>query len=369
MATERAAASPEAGGTGVAPVSVVIAAYNRAGLVGRAIESVLAQEPVRPAEIVVVDDGSADDTAAVAEAMGARVVRHGVNRGESRARNTAIEAATQPWIALLDSDDEWLPGHLAALWRSRGDHVVVATSALRCGDDPGADRLHGAPTGRPRVLRAPSDLIFPENAVPTSACMLRRDVALAAGGFDDSLRLCEDLDFLLRCMEHGTGVVVPDVTSIYHMHAGQLSVERLEMRTGHTRVASRYTARPWWSERQFSRWLASSSWDDFRAGMGLRAALPALRRPLAVAQLLRWRLQVRRRSARLSRDGGPSVALMPGADPVGVRPGARVVDLRGGTRAQALAHLVRRPAGAAVPGSRGDALLLPLVRVPVAGDW
>jgi glycosyltransferase involved in cell wall biosynthesis len=349
-----------------APVTVVMAAYNREDLVGRAIRSVLAQEPIAPAEILVVDDGSSDRTADVAESLGARVVRHGVNRGESHARNTAIEAAANPWIAVLDSDDEWLPGHLTALWRAREDHVVVATSALRCGEDPARDRLHGAPGTGPRVIRTPSDLLFPENAVTTSALMLRRDVAQAAGGFDQSLRLCEDLDLLLRCLEHGTGVVAPEVTAVYHMHDGQLSNERREMRMWHTRVATRYTDRAWWSERQFERWQASLAWDDFRAGMGLKAALPALRRPISLARLLHWRLQVRRRGSRLSRDGGPSVALMPGASDAGVREGARVVDLRARSRAGALVELLKRPAGVAVPGSRLDRLLLPIVRVPVS---
>jgi GT2 family glycosyltransferase len=364
MATKRAPAPPEAGSIEVVPVTVVIAAYNREALIVRALESIRAQRPTAPAEVVVVDDGSADDTAAVAEALGARVVRHGVNRGESHARNTAIEVAEQPWIAVLDSDDEWLPGHLDALWRHRGDHVLVAGSALRCGADPHRDRLHGAPSERPIVIRRPSDLLFPENAVTTSACMLRRDVALEAGGFDHSLRLCEDLDLLLRCLEHGTGVVASEVTAVYHMHEGQLSHERREMRVWHTRVAGRYTERPWWSRWQFGRWQASAAWDDFRAGMGLRAAVPALRRPLALARLLAWRLRVRRRGSRLSRDGGPSIALMPGARGDGpTRPGARVVDLRDRSRPAALAYLARSPTGEAVPGSRLDQLLLRIVGI------
>src|SRR5919108_5973128 len=109
----------------------------------RALAGVFAQKPP-PAEIVVVDDASTDGTAAVAEEMGARVVRHEENLGEGAARNSGIAAATQPWLALLDSDDEWLPHHLETLWRGRGDHLVVATSAMRCADDPALDRLHGS---------------------------------------------------------------------------------------------------------------------------------------------------------------------------------------------------------------------------------
>src|SRR5205085_6920251 len=90
------------------PVTAIIPAYNRPGPTVRAIESILGQRPAVPAEIIVVDDGSADDTADAAEATGVRVVRHEVNQGLAAARNTGIEAASHEWVALLDSDDEWL---------------------------------------------------------------------------------------------------------------------------------------------------------------------------------------------------------------------------------------------------------------------
>ena len=105
------------------PITVIIPAYNRADTVARAVASALAQRPSRPAEVVVVDDGSADDTAEAARLAGARVVRHSVNRRLGAARNTGLSNATQPWIALLDSDDEWLPHHLASLWPLRGPHA------------------------------------------------------------------------------------------------------------------------------------------------------------------------------------------------------------------------------------------------------
>ncbi len=94
------------------PFSVVIPSYNRAALVGRAIESVLAQTHA-PREILVVDDGSTDDTAArlVEYADRVRIVRQS-NLGGAAARNRGVELATCKWIAFLDSDDLWLPDHL-----------------------------------------------------------------------------------------------------------------------------------------------------------------------------------------------------------------------------------------------------------------
>lgn len=93
-------------------VSAVIPAYNAAGCVGRAIRSVLAQ--TRPViEILVIDDGSCDDTSSVAERFGppVRVIRQ-ANAGPSAARNRGAWAARGEWLAFLDADDTWLPPKL-----------------------------------------------------------------------------------------------------------------------------------------------------------------------------------------------------------------------------------------------------------------
>jgi glycosyltransferase involved in cell wall biosynthesis len=294
-------------GTGVTarttmPVSVVIPAHNREQMLGRALRSVLAQDPA-PAEIVVVDDASSDGTAAVAEEMGARVIRHERNQGEGAARNSGIAAAGQPWVALLDSDDEWLPHHLGRLWAARGAHVLVASSCLRCGDDPAADRFHGAARGRPLTLTSPAQIVFPENPVPVSAVMIRRDVALAVGGYRDQ-KHCADLDLLLRCLERGTGAVLPEVGAIYHVHAEQVSQQREQMKVSHTRIACSYADREWFDPRQARRWRAAVAWDMWRAEGGRRRAL-ALARPghlPALVRLWAWRFHVRRRGARVAGD-------------------------------------------------------------------
>jgi glycosyltransferase involved in cell wall biosynthesis len=233
----------------------------------------------------------------VAEELGARVVRHDSNRGEGEARNSGIAAATQPWVALLDSDDEWLPHHLGLLWRGRGEHVVVASSCIRRGEH-GKDRFHGAARGKPLVIANPSAIVFPENPVPASAVMIRREVAERAGGYR-SLPHCADFDFLLRCLEHGSGVVLPQVGAIYHVHPEQVSQQREKMKAAHMRIARSYSDRPWFDPRQIRRWSAAVAWDMFRleggtaraAGLARPAHLPAL------ARLWLWRFHVRRRGA------------------------------------------------------------------------
>src|SRR3954469_17155942 len=106
------------------PVSVVIPAYRRAAMAERAVRSAFAQRRP-PAEVIVVDDASGDDTAARVEAAGARVVVHDRNRGRGAARNSGLRAAANDWVALLDSDDAWLPEHLTTLWPARDDHLLL----------------------------------------------------------------------------------------------------------------------------------------------------------------------------------------------------------------------------------------------------
>jgi glycosyltransferase involved in cell wall biosynthesis len=98
--------------TEIPQISVVIPTFNREKIVTRAIESVLVQT-TRPAEILVVDDGSTDGTRTVVESIGPKVryIRQ-ANRGVASARNLGAREAISPWIAFLDSDDVWTPDHL-----------------------------------------------------------------------------------------------------------------------------------------------------------------------------------------------------------------------------------------------------------------
>jgi glycosyltransferase involved in cell wall biosynthesis len=93
-------------------VAVVIPAYNAGQFIGEALDSVSAQT-ARPSEVIVVDDGSTDRTAAVARSRGVTLLTQ-PNRGVAAARNLAIRATGQHWIAFLDADDVWEPGKLEA---------------------------------------------------------------------------------------------------------------------------------------------------------------------------------------------------------------------------------------------------------------
>lgn len=115
-------------------VSAVIPTFNRAGCIGEATESALRQE-YPCAEVIVVDDGSTDGTAAALRGFGNRVtyLRQDANRGVSIARNVGIKAARGQWIAFLDSDDVWLPHKTKTDVRTMehcGDVVAVASNGV-----------------------------------------------------------------------------------------------------------------------------------------------------------------------------------------------------------------------------------------------
>jgi GT2 family glycosyltransferase len=354
------------------PVTVVIPAWDRARELPAALASV-ARQSARPAEVVVVDDGSSDRTAEVAAAHGARVIRHDENRGVSAARNSGIEAAAHDWVAFLDSDDEWLPRHLERVWAQRHGYVLVAASGLWV-RRPGRDHhLWGVPGRRPRVLDSPAPLVH-DDIIPLSAVLARRDALLAAGGFDTRLTHAEDLDLWIRLLERGSAVVLPDVGVVYRLHAGQATTDVGAAAEGHRRAVLAYARRPWWPRHALARWETAAGWDELRRSSGGRAraavAQSLLRRPqrlpLLVALFAR-RLRLRRWGARLDDRGRPVVALLPGAAgaPSGVE--ALLVDLRDLSAPLWLLSLVRRPPAAATSAGALQRLVLRLLRIPEAG--
>ena len=250
------------------PVSVVIPAYNRPQLVRRALASVARQTPRPPAEVIVVDDCSSDHTGMAAAEMGATVIRHEVNRGEGAARNSGLKAATQEWVALLDSDDEWLPSYLGTLWSLRDGHVLVSGSALYHYDDGSkSPRFHGAVTRHPRIFRSPVELVYPGNVIPASGVMLRRDVVLECGGYREGMPHAADFDLYLRVLEHGTGLITPEPVVVYHVHAGQVSGDQAAMHRAHREVVESYSHRPWWNKRRLERRLGVQAWDELRRAL------------------------------------------------------------------------------------------------------
>jgi glycosyltransferase involved in cell wall biosynthesis len=346
------------------PVTVVIPAYRRPDMVERAIRSVLRQHRTA-AEILVVDDCSGDETGARATSLGARVITHEQNLGEGGARNTGLAKASHDWVALLDSDDEWLPCHLETVWNARNGHVLVGSAALVTGHVP-ARRVYGWSGTRPFVLRGPADVAVPENKLQPSAVLLLRQSALDLGGFRTGMPRAADLDMWVRMLERGTGLAIPRVTALYHVHPEQVSIDAAPMRAAYKAVIETYANRPWCNRVVRDRQAGVLAWDDARAawaqgapaaatGFSLARRLATPQRLAGLALLLTGRLRSRRLAARFTASGEPSSAILPGVD-VDPLPNS-AIDLRRDSRLRAVAQLVRRPPARILVRGHVDALL------------
>lgn len=181
-------------------VSVVIPAYNAAWCVRRAVDSVLAQT-FHDFELIVVDDGSTDDTAAVLTSYGtALCVLRKPNGGLSSARNAGIQAARGRYVAFLDADDWWLAEKLerqVALMASHSELVFCSTAARIEAPDGKPLREWACGSSSLPTLEA----IFAANAFVAgsgSAVLATREALERAGGFDEALRSLEDIDMWMR---------------------------------------------------------------------------------------------------------------------------------------------------------------------------
>jgi len=178
--------------------SVVIPVYNRADVLGCAIRSVLAQDE-QDFEIVVIDDGSKDDPQTALHAFADPRIRFHAqpNRGGGAARNAGIDLAQGRFVAFLDSDDVWLPGHLSAMRRLLEDTTNTAGYA-RMIVDRGEGRTFLKP---PRALREGEDmasyLLADRGFVPTITLVVARETA-ARVRYHENLRAAEDTDFAIR---------------------------------------------------------------------------------------------------------------------------------------------------------------------------
>ena len=182
---------------------MVIATYNRARLLKETIESVLKQT-FQDFELIVVDDGSTDDTEKVLKSYGDRVrYFRQENRGPSAARNLGIRHARASWISIQDSDDICAPNHLKTLFgfvEKNPDCGMVFANGNYL-DDPG-------PKGKTIIPREKSKRmaergveladLFSTSIVRLQAALLSKEAFLSIGGLDETLRICMDLDLGFR---------------------------------------------------------------------------------------------------------------------------------------------------------------------------
>ena len=212
-------------------ISVILPVHNRADVLPRAIQSVLDQE-LRDFELIVIDDGSTDASVEVAESFGdarIRLIRLDRNRGGNVARNEGIRAAGGPLIAFLDSDDRYLPDKLAwtvAEFERRPTLELLVDSFIKV-QRPGSRKAE--------VIRRNSVIddrdefrtaLFTRRLwKATPAITVRRQIAIEAGLFDETLRRLQDFDFLIRVSEMANCASTDQVLWVKYWDAGAISAQ------------------------------------------------------------------------------------------------------------------------------------------------
>jgi glycosyltransferase involved in cell wall biosynthesis len=205
-------------------VSVVIPCFNAAPFIADALRSVFDQQ-VGGIEVIVVDDGSVDESVAIAESFPAVRVLRQANRGPAAARNLGVAHASGPLVAFLDADDVWLPGKLAgqlALLESEPQAAVVYGDFYFWRPQQGAEKLFTHPPDIDDAVR--SGWLYPEILLDSLICIItavvRRDVFRQLGGFDEQLRTGEDYEFWIRAALRQRCLKVDQPVARYRLHEG-----------------------------------------------------------------------------------------------------------------------------------------------------
>ena len=225
-------------------VSIVIPTRNRSGMLAVALRSALSQRQV-DFEVIVVDDGSSDNTAAMVAALShprVQLLRQEVSEGVSAARNRGVAVAAGEWVAFLDDDDLWAPDKLV--------RQLEATTAARRGwvyaGDVNVDShlrvLGGGPPPAPDQVVSSLEHY---NAVPSGASnvVVRRDLLAAAGPFDPQLKTNEDWDMWIRLAGRGPPAWVCSPLVAYRVHPGNAALDPAPMITEPEIIAGRYGIR------------------------------------------------------------------------------------------------------------------------------
>jgi len=206
-------------------LSVIIPSYNRSSLLHRALQSVYRQT-YTDFEVIVVDDGSTDDTAKLIASFYPQCLYISQpNKGVSAARNAGIARASGEWIAFLDSDDEWLPTKLEIQVQAATNHPkvrIIHTDEIwiRNGKRVNPKQKHQKHGGW--IF----EYCLPLCAISPSSVMIHRRVLQTVGLFDESLPACEDYELWLRiCSIYPVFYIAKALVMKYGGHQDQLSAK------------------------------------------------------------------------------------------------------------------------------------------------
>ena len=209
-------------------VSVVIATYNRANYLRETIDSILSQR-FQDFELIVVDDGSTDETREMVAPFGPRVrFIYQENRGPSAARNLGVRHARAEWISFQDSDDLCAPNHLELLYgyarcyAERG--MVFANGAYLEGPEHNRETIiPAAKSCRLAERGVRLEDLFDKSIVRLQAALISKACYDAVGGHDESLRISMDLDLSFRLISRYPVAYIDEVVFSYRRHSGNIS--------------------------------------------------------------------------------------------------------------------------------------------------
>jgi glycosyltransferase involved in cell wall biosynthesis len=225
-------------------VSTIIPAYNAAAYIRQAVTSVLNQRDVS-VEVIVVDDGSTDETGQILQEFGSSVrTLYQANAGHVKARNRGARIARGTWLAFLDADDEWLPEKLTKQLALADEQTgLIYTERLNFGD---CQRVAERQSKGQKLWEGD---VFAQllmgNFITVSSVIIRKEVFEELGGFEEDLLVCEDWDLWLRYAARGGRVrVCREGLTRYRWHEGAMSHNLERMLHGRLKVLERALALP-----------------------------------------------------------------------------------------------------------------------------
>lgn len=267
-------------------VSVVIPAYNVAPFLEDAVASAIGQTH-RNMEVLVVDDGSTDDTGQVADALAAKDPRvrviHQVNQGPAAARNAGFRAATGDYICHLDGDDVLMPDKTTRQLAYFAEHPecdLVYSDFIHVNHRLQPIRI--ATAGEPP--RSFREIIYYRNWFSVVVPLLRMSLARTVGEFDETLAGVEDWDYWIRCAMVGVFGYMPGPVALYRHHTGQVSRQKERMRRSHQQIIEKFhCADP--QRRRYA--IGARHWHYARHWYGRRHPLHTARELLAFVMTVR----------------------------------------------------------------------------------
>ena len=209
-------------------ITVVIPTYNRYEVLKRSLASVFFQT-YTPCEVIVIDDGSSDNTSQITKDFPSVKYFYQKNNGVSSARNLGIAQASYEWIAFLDSDDEWRQDKLAqqVTFHQENPHILMSYT----------DEIwlrNGVSVKIPKKFQKIGKDVFLENLeycnIAPSSALIHKSVFESVGVFDESLEVCEDYDLWLRILlKYEIGLIKQKLILKYGGDADQLSTKHWGM--------------------------------------------------------------------------------------------------------------------------------------------